>query len=128
MGVVDYSERNAQVAHESGDGMTFCSSGCLVAYLVAPDHFDGPDSEIAGVWTTDFDTGDLIDAEEAYFALEHDERRADDPMGVDPRVYAEEELALEYVDQYDDLNEDDVITYDEIDEDVADIYRGSRLP
>lgn len=128
MGVVDYPERNAQLAHENGDGMMFCSPGCLFAYYVAPEHFDGPDSDVVGVWTTDFDTGDLVDGLEAYYALEHDELRADDPMGVDPRVYADEETALEYVGQYDDLDEDDVITFSEVDEDVARIYRSTRLP
>ncbi|SDR15617.1 nitrous oxide reductase accessory protein NosL [Natronobacterium texcoconense] len=128
MGVVDYDDRNAQLAHENGDGMMFCSSGCLFAYYVAPEHFDGPDSEIAGVWVTDFDTGELIDGFDAHYALEHDERRADDPMGVDPRVYEDEEMAFEYVDEYDDLDEDDVITFSEVDEEVARIYRSTRIP
>ncbi|ELY68222.1 lipoprotein [Natronobacterium gregoryi SP2] len=127
MGVVDYPDRNAQLAHENGDGMMLCSPGCLFAYSVAPKHFDGPDSEVVGVWVTDFDTGELIDGFDAYYALEHDERRADDPMGVDPRVYEDEELALEYVDRYDDLGEDDVITFSAVDEDVARIYRSTRL-
>ncbi|EMA35470.1 nitrous oxide reductase accessory protein NosL [Halobiforma nitratireducens] len=127
MGVTSYDERNAQLAHETGDGMMFCSPGCLFAYYVAPDHFDGPDSDVVGVWVTDFDTGDLIDGFEAYYALEHDDRRADDPMGVDPRVYEDEDLAVAYVEEYDDLGEDDVITFSEVDEDVARIYRSSRL-
>ncbi|APW97667.1 hypothetical protein CHINAEXTREME_07725 [Halobiforma lacisalsi AJ5] len=128
MGVVNYPERNAQLAHENGEGIPFCSPGCLFAYYVAPDHFDGPDSPVANVWVTDFDTGELIDGFEAYYALERDELRADDPMKIDPRVYADEETALEYVRQYDDLSEDDVIGLEEVDEDVARIYRSTRLP
>ncbi|MWV39993.1 nitrous oxide reductase accessory protein NosL [Natrialba sp. INN-245] len=128
MTVTDYPDRNAQLAHENGDGMMFCSPGCLFAYAVAPGHFDGPDSDIAGVWVTDFETGELIDGFEAFYALEHDEMRVDDPMGIDPRVYEDEAAALEYVDQYDDLEADDVITFAEIDEDVARLYRSARLP
>lgn len=74
-----------------------------------------------------FGRGDLIDGFEAYYALEHDEIRGDDPMGVDPRVYEDEALAVEYVEEYDDLDEDDVITFSEVDEDIARIYRSSRF-
>jgi len=128
MTVTDYPDRNGQLAHEDGVGMLFCSPGCLFAYSVAPTHFGGSDAEITGAWVTDFDTQQLIDGFEAVYALEHDEQRADDPMGVDPRVYARRASAIEYVEQYDDLDEDDVVEFTDVDEGVARIYRDSRLP
>lgn len=123
MGVTDYSDRNAQLAHENGQGMLFCSPGCLFAYTVDPHHFDGLDSEIVGVWVTDFDTREVVDGFDAFFVLDDDEERVSAPMGIDPPVYADEETALEYVDEYDDLSDEDVITYDEVDREVARIYR-----
>lgn len=128
MTVTDYPERNAQVAHEDGVGMMLCSSGCLFAYYVNPTHFDGSSADIAGVWVTDFKTRQLVDGTDAYYVLEYDKERADDPMGVDPRSYADRADAVSYVEKYDELDESDIIGLEDVDADVARIYRESRLP
>ena len=128
MTVTDYPDRNGQIAHEDGVGMMCCSSGCLFAYYVAPTHFGGSDADITGAWVTDFDNRQLINGFEAVYALEHDEQRADDPMGVDPRAYARRSTAIEYVEQYDDLDEEDVVELTDVDEAIARMYRERRLP
>ncbi|ARS91892.1 nitrous oxide reductase accessory protein NosL [Natrarchaeobaculum aegyptiacum] len=128
MGVLNYEDRMAQLAHEDGSGMAFCSPGCLFAYVAYPGHFDGAAANVANVWVTTFDTGELIDANEASFVLERDERRSDAPMTIDPEVYEDEAAALEFVERYEDLDEDDVVGFDAVDEDVARIYRPNRLP
>lgn len=128
MTVTDYPERNAQLAHEDGTGVTFCSPGCLFAYLVAPTHFGGVDAPVAGVWVTDFGTRELVDGTAAWYVLEHDKGRTGDPMQLDPRPYADRSAATAYVDRYDDLDESDVIELADVDEGVARIYRDSRLP
>ncbi|MFA9425446.1 nitrous oxide reductase accessory protein NosL [Natronorubrum sp. A-ect3] len=128
MTVTDYSDRNCQVAHEDGVGMMCCSPGCMFAYYAEPTHFGGSDAEIVGAWVTDFDTGQLSDGFEAFYVLEHDERRVDDPMDIDPRVYANRSTAVEYVEQYDDLKEDDIVSLSDVDTDIARIYRDTRLP
>ena len=128
MAVTDYSDRNAQLAHENGDGMMFCSPGCLFAYYGVPDQFGAPESDIVGAWVTDFETESLVDGFDAVYVLEHDEHRTDDPMGLDPRVYANMDDARKYIEQYDDLDEDDTVTLSEVGEDIARMYRRDRLP
>lgn len=128
MGVLNYQDRMTQLAHDDGTGMTFCSPGCLFAYVADPGHFDGSAADVANAWVTTFDTRQLIDADEAFFVLERDESRSDAPMTIDPEVYGDETAALEFVEQYDDLGEDDVVGFDAVDEDVARIYRPNRLP
>lgn len=128
MPVLNYADRMSQLAHEDGTGVAFCSPGCLFAYVSVPDHFGAPSADIEAVWVTTFDTGALIDADRAYFALERDEHRSDAPMTIDPEVYEDEAAALEFVDEHEDLDEDDVVGFEAVDEDVARIYRPNRLP
>ena len=128
MGVTNYADRMAQLAHEDGDGAMFCSPGCLFAYAVEPVHFGGSDGEIAGAWVVTFDTGELVDADEASFVIDRDDNRADAPMQIDPHVYEVEEDALAFVEEHDDLEESDVIEFSAVDGDVARIYRLERLP
>ncbi len=128
MGVTNYADRMAQLAHEDGDGVMFCSPGCLFAYAVEPVHFGGSDAEVAGAWVVTFDTGELVDADEAAFVIDSDETRADAPMQLDPHVYEVEEDALAFVEEHDDLEESDVIEFSDVDGDVARLYRLERLP
>ncbi|ELY44270.1 nitrous oxide reductase accessory protein NosL [Natronorubrum sulfidifaciens] len=128
MTVTDYPERNCQVAHEDGVGMMCCSPGCMFAYYAEPTHFGGSEAEIVGVWVTEFEMQRLIDGFDAVYVLEHNEQRADDPMRIDPRPYGNRSTALEYVDEYDDLSEDDIVSLSAVDTDVARIYRSARLP
>ena len=130
MSPVDWPDWNAQIAHADGTGAFFCSAGCLAAYFVYPDldGHGGPDEEIVGVWVTDFDTGELIDGEEAHYVLDGDEERFDEPMGVNPRPFADRADAEAFVEEYDDLSEEEIVRLDEFDHDVAVRYRGYAIP
>lgn len=130
MTVTDWPDWNAQVAHESGYGAFFCSTGCLAAYMVDPtdERFDDPAGDITGTWVTDYATGELIDAAEASFVLTRDEDRIDEPMGVNPQPFADRADAEALVAEVDALTTDDIVGLDEFDYDVAAIYRGRRLP
>ncbi|MDG5817361.1 nitrous oxide reductase accessory protein NosL [Natronococcus sp. A-GB7] len=123
----DYPDWHSQLAHESGERAVFCSSGCMTAYLA-----DVPvDSEIVGAWTVDYETGELIDATEAHFVIVTDEDGVDDEvMGLNPRAFADEDDAVAYLEEWDaeELSEDDIVGFDEIDADVASIYRDGRFP
>lgn len=117
-----------QLVHENGLAAVFDSPGCLFAYTVSST----PDSPIAGAWTTDYETGDFIDATEAHFVLITDEEAADDPMGIDPRPYADREDAVAFLEGWDaeDLSPDDdiIVGLEPVDLELASIYRGTRLP
>ena len=128
MTVRDFSEWSAQLAHDDGTGAFFCSAGCLIAYLVAPDWVEANDADIVGVWMREFETNEWIDGEAAYYALEHDDGRTDEPMGVNPRPFEVREDAEAYVERYDDLDDSDIITFSEFDLETAHIYRANRLP
>ncbi|AGB36731.1 nitrous oxide reductase accessory protein NosL [Natronococcus occultus] len=123
----DYPDWHSQLAHENDERAIFCSSGCMTAYLA-----DVPvDSEIVGAWTVDYETGDLIDATEAHFVIVTDEDGVDDEvMGLNPRAFADEDDALDYLEEWDaeELTADDVVGFGEIDADVASIYRDGRFP
>lgn len=127
MPATDYPEPG-QLVHENGLAAVFDSPGCLFGYVAAST----PDSPIAGAWTTDRATGDRIDATAAHFVLVTDEEAADDPMGIDPRAFADREDAVAQLEAWDaeDLSpEDDIITgLEPVDLEIAAIYRPHRLP
>jgi hypothetical protein len=117
-----------QLVHENGLAAVFDSPGCLFAYKVSST----PDSPIVGAWTTDYETGDRIDATEAHFVLITDKEAAEDPMGIDPRPYADREDAVAFLEGWEaeDLSPDDdiIVGLEEVDLELASIYRGTRLP
>ncbi|PCR90855.1 nitrous oxide reductase accessory protein NosL [Natrinema ejinorense] len=117
-----------QLVHENGLAAVFDSPGCLFAYKVSST----PDSPIAGAWTTDYETADLIDATEANFVLITDKEAAEDPMGIDPRPYAAREDAVAFLEGWEaeDLSpeEDIIVGLDDVDLELASIYRGTQLP
>ncbi|MGM0389489.1 MAG: nitrous oxide reductase accessory protein NosL, partial [Natrinema limicola] len=80
-----------------------------------------------GAWVHDFETRDLIDALQASFVLETDPDRVEDPMRLNPLPFMDESDAAAYVEQYDDLDDDSVISIDEFDLDIAERYRGQLL-
>ncbi|ELZ24811.1 nitrous oxide reductase accessory protein NosL [Natrinema limicola] len=119
---------NSQLVHENGQAAVFDLPGCLFAYKVSST----PDSPIQGAWTIDYETGDLVDATTANFVLITDKEAADDPMGIDPRPYANREDAVAFLESWEaeDLSpeEDIIVGLDEVDMEIAKIYRKSRLP
>ncbi|AGB32707.1 lipoprotein [Natrinema pellirubrum DSM 15624] len=127
MAATEYPE-SSQLVHENGQAAVFESPGCLFAYVASST----PDSPIAGAWTVDRETGEQIDATEAHYVLITDEEAVDDPMGIDPKAFADREDALNYLEAWEaeDLSpEDDIITgLEPVDLEIAAIYRPHRVP
>lgn len=130
MAPAKYPDWNAQATHENGDRAFFCSPGCLVAYVATPGHFaEGHSrSDLAGVWTRDVDSTDLVDATAAHWVLERDAERIDAPMMRNPLPFGTEGGALAYVDQYDDRTVHDVVGLETFDVALARTYRARMLP
>lgn len=117
---VEYSSTNAQLAHENGHGKFFDSAGCLFAYYADPEAYDGPDSAVVGAWATGYESGELIDATEAYFVLDIEEYN--DPMDS-PVPFEAREDAVDYVDDRDHVSEDDIAGLEDADSDAAAPFR-----
>ena len=123
----EYPAWNAQLAHDDETRTYFCSSGCMSAYYVAPGEFDAPDSPIASVWVTEYETGELIDASEAYFVRVSDADHVDDVMMMNPTPFAERADAEAFIEQFDAYSEEDIITLEAFDRELAMQYRGKFL-
>ena len=119
----DFPEWNAQLVHENGDRGFFCTPGCAVAYFTMPEAFGGPDAPVASFWMTGFETAEFIDAFEATYVLEHETGRIDQPMGRNPYPFENEDDAYGLVADYDHLEDEHVVTFEEVDEEVAKEYR-----
>ncbi|WP_327054092.1 nitrous oxide reductase accessory protein NosL [Halomicrococcus gelatinilyticus] len=121
-----FPDYNAQLLRDDGEHVHFCSTGCMTAYTASPGTFQEgvtrDDVDVA--WAHDHATKELTRASEAYFVLETDADRVDDPMMKNPLAFADEGDATDYVDQYDDLSTDDVVRYDDFDVELAKQYRG----
>ncbi|MFD1564554.1 CHRD domain-containing protein [Haloarchaeobius amylolyticus] len=123
----EYPDWNAQLVHEDSERAYFCTPGCLATYYVVPEQFAATDASITGAWVNDFETRELIDAFQARFVLETDSDRVEDPMRLNPLPFGDETDATTYVEQYDDLDDSDVVSIDEFDRDIAELYRGQLL-
>ena len=119
----EYPEWNAQLAHEDGSREFFCSAGCLSAYYPDPERFDGPDSSIVTAWVTDFETGELFDASAGYFVRVTDPDHVDDIMMMNPTPFADRDDAEAFTEEFDEYDEDDIITIEEFDHELARFYR-----
>lgn len=120
-----YPDWNAQLTFADGERVHFCSPGCFVAFYADPGHFtEGRGrGDVANAWVTDYASKTAIDAATASFVLEMDPDRIDAPMMKNPVPFAEAADAREYVDQYDDLDADDVVGLDAFDRALARQYR-----
>ncbi|CAI49235.1 NosL family protein [Natronomonas pharaonis DSM 2160] len=127
MVAAEYPDWNAQVAHADGQGAFFDTPGCLVAYYQHHTFYDGPPAEIEGVWVRDFETTELLDAAEAYFVLDTDDGRHAEPMGSNPKPFADRDDAVSYVESYQDLTTDDIVGLDEFGPEEAHVYRDYPL-
>ncbi|WP_220132451.1 nitrous oxide reductase accessory protein NosL [Natronomonas sp. LN261] len=119
----EHPEWNAQLAHENEDRAFFCSSGCLAAYVAYTDRFGGPDSPLHTAWVTGFETGDLLRTSDAYFVRVADPDHVDDIMMRNPTPFAGRSGAEAFVEEFDAYGDEDIITFDEFDEDLATFYR-----
>jgi nitrous oxide reductase accessory protein NosL len=124
----EYPDWNAQAVHEDGERAYTCSAGCMVAYVAYPEEFAVSDTEIAGAWVTEFETGELVDGTEAYYALETESDRVDDIMMINPAAFEQREDAVEYVEEVDYLTEEDIVGFEDFDKETADTYRGQLTP
>lgn len=125
----DHPDYNAQLVHESESRVYFCSSGCLSAYTADPTEFGDDDTPIENAWTT-CRGGDLIDATTASYVRVTDSDHVDDIMKMNPVPFADQEDAAAFVEQLNDEydagydEDDDIISYDAFDMDLAMLYRG----
>ncbi|XGI84317.1 nitrous oxide reductase accessory protein NosL [Halorutilales archaeon Cl-col2-1] len=125
MKAAKFPDWNAQASHENGDRDFFCSPGCMTTYYATPETFnDGKtQDDIVGVWAHDFETKDLIDARLADYVLVTNADRVDDPMMKNPLPFSNPDDATAYIDEYDDLSEDDIIPLTSFDMSLAETYR-----
>ncbi|MFP8953980.1 nitrous oxide reductase accessory protein NosL [Natrialbaceae archaeon A-arb3/5] len=122
-----YPDWQCQLAHEDGSGATFDTPGCLFAYYAVPP----TDSDVVAAWVTDFRTRELVDATEASFVIVTDSDAVpDEVMDLNPRPFADSDDAVDYLGEWDaeELTEDDIIELEDVDREIAEIYRGNRMP
>ena len=125
----EYPEWNAQLVNEDGERVYFCSSGCLLAYYVDPEQFDGEEKPVENVWVTDYETGELIDGRECHYVRVTDPDHVDDIMMMNPTPFADRDGAEAFIDElngefdagYD--HDADIITFDDFDMELAMLYR-----
>ncbi len=145
-----YEGWHAQATHADGSRIEFCSLGCAVEYWIHPEDHDATDydgkhdgtieDELVTIWApefTDVDTDPddgssaahpgweaFIDMREGYFVLDSRTfQKYTTPMpGGSPVCFAEYDDALAYVDEWDELTEDDIVEL----EDLADVEAGKR--
>lgn len=123
----DHSKWNAQLVHEDEHREFFDTSGCLAAYVAYTDRFGGPDSELAASWVTGFETGELIDATDAFFVRVSDPKHVDDIMGMNPTPFAERSDAEAFIDEFEEYSEEDIIRFSDFDKELAEFYRGQLI-
>lgn len=123
-----YPESNTQIVHEGGDGVFFDSVGCFVSYYQDPTFYDGPAAPIANGWVRDFGTKELLGATKAVFVLDYDKERHEEVMAHNPKPFADRPDAIAYIESYDDLGEDDIISLDGFGAEQAHRYRDYPLP
>nr|WP_276224480.1 nitrous oxide reductase accessory protein NosL [Halomicroarcula sp. DFY41] len=123
----NFPDWNAQAVHDDNTRAFFCTSGCATTYYAVPDQFAATDADITGLWIRDLNSRELIDGTAAYYALETDGDRLDDPMQVNPAPFAAREDAVSYVDEVDYLTEDDIVELTAFDGELAEQYRGQLV-
>jgi len=127
MDAAKFPDWNAQAVHEDETRAFFCSAGCGVTYHVAPDVFAETDAAVAGLWVTDLETREFVDGTTAYFALETESDRLEDPMMVNPAPFADRADAVAYVDAVAYLTTEDIVQLSSFDRELAAQYRGKFL-
>jgi copper chaperone NosL len=124
MVAAEYPAWNAQLVHENGTRVFFCSSGCLSAYHAEPQRFEGPDSPLADAWVTGYETGDILNVNEAAFVRVTDSDHVDDIMMMNPTPFRDRDDAVSFVDGFEAYSEEDIIDFGDFDRELALLYRG----
>ncbi|WP_324761072.1 nitrous oxide reductase accessory protein NosL [Haloarcula sp. GH36] len=127
MMAANFPEWNAQAVHADDTRAFFCSSGCATTYYAVTEQFAETDADITGLWVRDLNSRDLIDGTDAYYALETDTDRFDDPMRVNPAPFASREDAVSYVAETDSLTGDDIVKLTAFDRTLAEQYRSQLI-
>jgi copper chaperone NosL len=127
MKAANFPDWNAQAVHADDTREFFCTSGCATTYYAVTSQFADTDADVAGLWVRDLGSRSLVDGTTAYYALETDPDRLDDPMRVNPAPYADREDAAAYVDAVEYLTEDDVVELSAFDRELAEQYRGDLV-
>ena len=130
-----YEAWHGQVVHADGTRKEFCSTGCMVEYVVYSDYYATYDSGIDEVWAVDFedihendgqwtrdgDYKELIDMDEGYLLLvPAGNSYYGMPMGNgSPLAFSNRDDAVAWIeandiDYYDDVSEDDIVTLDDL--------------
>lgn len=110
-----YPEWNAQILHADGTRAFFCTSGCMIPYYTSPESFAAPDSDVAGVWATDYETGETIDSFDAYYVYDgHRYVEGDVPAGRNHLAFSDEERAEAFVESHDEIVDYDLLRFDTI--------------
>ncbi len=122
-----FPEWNAQAVHADDTRAFFCTSGCATTYYAVTAQFAETDADIAGLWVRDLNSRALIDGTAAYYALETDADRFEDPMRVNPAPFEAREDAVAYVGEVDSLTEDDIVELSAFDRALAEQYRGRLI-
>ncbi|RXK49229.1 nitrous oxide reductase accessory protein NosL [Halorientalis pallida] len=127
MKAANFSDWNAQAVHEDDRRASFCTAGCATTYYAVPEEFAQTDAAVAALWVTDLETREFVDGTEAFFALETDSDRLEDPMRLNPAPFANRADAVAYVDAVEYLTEDDIVDLSAFDRALAEQYRGTLL-
>ncbi len=127
MKAAKFPEWNAQAVHADETRAFFCTSGCATTYYAVTGQFAETDADIAGLWVRDLNSRELIDGMAAYYALETDVDRLDDPMRVNPAPFEARADAVDYVGESESLTEDDIVELTAFDRELAAQYRGQLL-
>jgi len=141
-----YEAWHGQVVHAGGTRNEFCSTGCMVEYVVYSDFYATSDSDIDevravdfedvyeddGHWTRDGDYKELIDMDQGYFLLvPSGHSYYGMPMGNgSPLAFSSRDDAVGWIeandiDYYEDVSEDDIVTLEELEPTLVD-YRERR--
>jgi nitrous oxide reductase accessory protein NosL len=102
--VTEHPDWNAQVVHEDGERAFFCTTGCMGAYYTSPTAFGVSDADIAGLWVTDYATGETVDGFESYYLFLSHPGLVETPAGRNPLAFAEEERAVEFTRRFDEMS------------------------
>lgn len=124
---VDYRTWASQLAHADGTGLFFETPGCLLAYR-AVGHSHPTEAPIERIWFTDYGTNELFDAADGFLVRETAVETQDEPMSGSPVPFATRERAAAYVDDAGHLDTDAILTLDDVGDDLARFYRGTRMP
>ena len=118
----EHPHSNAQVVHEDEARQFFCTPGCLLSYSVVPEDVAETTAPIENAWARDANSESLELADELYWVLDTNPDRGIDPMR-NPLPYEEYDDAVSWVEEYDDLSENDIVTLDEVTREDVGQYR-----